>query len=150
MSRITTIKKFKSMCLLFSGSIAAHAAPSQDIGSASSGDISSGNLLVQFLIGFIIVILLIFILAKMMRGLQKVHPGSKGKLRILGAVSLGTRERAILVQVGKDQVLIGVAPGRVSRLHVIENMVPDEADNAVRDTGFANRLKQVLATRTGA
>jgi flagellar protein FliO/FliZ len=34
--------------------------------------------------------------------------------------ALGTRERAVLIRVGERQVLIGVAPGSVRMLHLVE------------------------------
>ena len=47
----------------------------------------------------------------------------------LAQVSLGTRERAVLLRVGAFQVLVGVAPGNVRTLHVIDGVAePDVAD----------------------
>jgi len=45
-------------------------------------------------------------------------------IEIVADAALGTKERAVLVQVGKQQMLLGVAPGRVSLLHVLEEPVP--------------------------
>ncbi|PZN32910.1 MAG: hypothetical protein DIU71_06325, partial [Proteobacteria bacterium] len=55
-----------------------------------------------------------------MRGFGQVAPGA---VEILADVPLGTKERAVLVQVGSQQLLIGVAPGRVSTLHVLADPV---------------------------
>ena len=38
-------------------------------------------------------------------------------------VSLGTRERAVLIRIGDRQLLLGVAPGNVRTLHVLETAV---------------------------
>jgi flagellar protein FliO/FliZ len=46
--------------------------------------------------------------------------GAGGAIRVLAAQSLGTRERAVLVEVAGRQVLIGVAPGRVQTLLVLD------------------------------
>ena len=43
---------------------------------------------------------------------RKVIGGSVAK--ILGGVSLGTRERLFVVEVGSRWIVVGVAPGRVS------------------------------------
>jgi flagellar protein FliO/FliZ len=46
--------------------------------------------------------------------------GGSANLQLLGQLSLGARERAVLVRVGDRQLLIGVAPGHVCTLHVLE------------------------------
>ena len=40
-----------------------------------------------------------------------------GSLRIVASLAVGQRERAVVVQVGDRQLLLGVAPGRVDLLH---------------------------------
>jgi hypothetical protein len=53
---------------------------------------------------------------------------SAAGLTVLAQVSLGTRERAVLLRVGRLQVLVGVAPGNVRTLHVIDQAIePDVA-----------------------
>ena len=39
---------------------------------------------------------------------------------VLAQVSFGARERAVLLRVGAQQVLVGVAPGNVRTLHIID------------------------------
>ena len=46
-----------------------------------------------------------------------------GPIEIIADVSLGAKERAVLVQVGGKQLLLGVAPGRVNTLHVLDEPV---------------------------
>jgi flagellar protein FliO/FliZ len=57
-------------------------------------------------------------LARRLRGVSGVP--ARG-LEVLAQVSLGTRERAVLIRVGEHQVLVGVAPGSVRTLHVLES-----------------------------
>ncbi|WP_082411724.1 flagellar biosynthetic protein FliO [Methylogaea oryzae] len=42
------------------------------------------------------------------------------QLKVLGGVSLGTRERVVVVQAGGKQLVLGVSPGRVETLCVLE------------------------------
>jgi flagellar protein FliO/FliZ len=84
----------------------AIAAPSA---LAASGQMLVSLLLVMGLIGGLFVVL------KRMQ----VRGGASGAIRVLAAQSLGTRERAVLVEVAGRQVLIGVAPGRVQTLLVL-------------------------------
>jgi flagellar protein FliO/FliZ len=58
-------------------------------------------------------------LARRVRG---AGGASSSGLTVLAQVSLGQRERAVLLRVGTQQVLIGVAPGNVRTLHVIDGV----------------------------
>ena len=57
-------------------------------------------------------------LARRMRGF-----GSRvgNAIDVLADVPLGPKERAVLLKVGTEQILVGVAPGRVSPLHVLRD-----------------------------
>jgi flagellar protein FliO/FliZ len=58
--------------------------------------------------------------------LRRVHglPGSTHRaLRVVATLPVGTRERIAIVQAGDTQVLIGLSPGRIQTLHVLERPV---------------------------
>jgi flagellar protein FliO/FliZ len=93
--------------------------------------------------GLILVIAFILMLAWLVRRFANLPMAGKGAIRVLGGVALGSRERAVLVAVGGTRLLIGVAPGRVQTLHVLD----DAAAEAV-DQGFAGRLATASAERT--
>jgi len=65
-----------------------------------------------------------------------------GGLRVLGGLSMGTRERVVLLQVGETQLLLGVAPGRVQTLHVLEQ--PLDFGKPVTGSGFSDQLSRIL------
>ena len=53
---------------------------------------------------------------------RRMHGGSgtrSGALQVLAQLPLGPRERAVLVRVGSEQLLLGVANGSVRTLHVL-------------------------------
>jgi len=52
-----------------------------------------------------------------------------GTVAMLGGVAVGSRERVVLLKVGDTQVLVGVAPGRVSTLHVFGGEDTSEAQH---------------------
>ena len=58
-------------------------------------------------------------LARRVRGIGR----SGNALDVIAEMPLGPKERAVLLKVGTEQVLIGVAPGRVSALHVLREPV---------------------------
>jgi flagellar protein FliO/FliZ len=71
----------------------------------------------QVLAGLALVLVLIGLTAWGSRRLQAFKPHGRGRLRIVDALPLGTRERLLLVEVDGARVLLGVSAGRISALH---------------------------------
>jgi len=71
--------------------------------------------------------------AWLMRRMRSMTGSSAGALEVLAQVSLGTRERAVLVRVGEQQLLIGVAPGNVRTLHVLTVPMSAQPPTAIVD-----------------
>jgi flagellar protein FliO/FliZ len=57
--------------------------------------------------------------SRRLRGLSGGH--SAGSLEVLTQVTLGSRERAVLLRVGTRRLLVGVAAGSVRTLHVLDD-----------------------------
>lgn len=91
---------------------APFAAPAAAPGDASAG----GAWRVSF--ALLLVVALVFIAAWLMRRVMGTPAASSQRIRILAQVSLGARERAVLVRLGDHELLLGVAPGNVRTLHV--------------------------------
>lgn len=98
-----------------------------------------GGVLFETLIGLVVVVGLILALGWFLRRFGGLPVAGKGVIRVLGGISLGPRERAVLLQIGETRLLVGVAPGRVQTLHVLEG------DSAVADDecmdGFSRQLE---------
>jgi flagellar protein FliO/FliZ len=82
----------------------------------------------------IIVLAAIFIVAWVVRRMRLAGNRVGGGLDILADVPLGQKERAVLLRVGNQQVLLGVAPGRVNTLHVL----PEPLELAKPPAGSSN------------
>jgi len=59
--------------------------------------------------------------------------GGAGRMRVAGGLSLGMWEKIVLLQVGKKQLILGVTPGRIQTLHVLEG------DDGLIETEMAAR-----------
>jgi flagellar protein FliO/FliZ len=95
------------------------AAPAA-VESATPAGVGS---LTQVTLSLGLVLALIFAAAwavRRMRGFGRVASGS---LDVLADLPLGQKERAVLIRVGTKQILLGVAPGRVTTLHVLTEPV---------------------------
>lgn len=105
--------------------------------------------LIRLIVGLIAVLAMILALAWLLKRSGGVGRPLGGKLRVLGALSVGQRERVVLVQVGEKQLLLGVAPGRVQALHVLEQPLegPEEPPRGAagrRGETFAERLRGLM------
>lgn len=63
-------------------------------------------------------------------------------MKVVAALSVGARERVVLLDVGGEQLLLGVAPGRVNMLHRFEQ--PVVATDAESSDTFAAKIRQVM------
>ncbi len=128
-----------SVNILASGSVAA-AQPLPGV---------EGAAVIRIVLALLLVLALIGGLAWMLRRYGPVQGAVSGELRVLASLSVGHRERVVLVQIGETQLLLGVAPGRVQTLHVLDrpvagvsgtNGVPRE----VQGSPFAERLRRMM------
>ncbi|MBE0469305.1 MAG: flagellar biosynthetic protein FliO [Methyloprofundus sp.] len=71
-----------------------------------------------------------------------------GQMRVLAGLSLGAKERVVLLQLGNKQLLLGVSPGRVEALHTLEGedclIFEDAHLKGVGESQFAQKLRQVI------
>lgn len=124
--------------------------------AAGQGVIFAGgsDAMLQTAIWLLVIVGLILLLAWAARRFTNIGPRSVGAMRVLSALPVGNRERIALIQVGDKQLLIGVAPGHVSTLHVFdENIVPAQTGNAAfsqsadsRALGFGQILRSTMRT----
>ncbi|MDB5799903.1 MAG: fliO [Rhodocyclales bacterium] len=104
---------------------------------------------VQMLVGLAIVMAALFGVLAMLRRLQGGRTHLIGGLKVIGATSVGPRERVVLVALGSKVLVLGVTPGRVSALHTMEAAeLPQQPEQVPAKAGdFAARLRQLLEKR---
>lgn len=100
--------------------------------------------ILQVVMALVLVLLLIVGMGWLMRRVTAFSYGSGGVIRVLGGVPVGQRERAVLVQVGEQQLLLGVAPGRVQTLYVLPQPISVGGASTGAGESFADRLSAVL------
>jgi len=97
----------------------------------------------QIVISLVLVLLIIFISAWLLRRYGRFPGVAEGNLKVLGALSVGQRERILLLQVGSEQILVGVTSNRISRLHQLEEPV-EMTETIPVGTQFSQRLQEAL------
>lgn len=93
--------------------------------------------------GLIMVLGMIFLMAKIGK---KFHPSINAPdraLKIVSILSLGTKEKVALIQVGSKQLLVGVTPQSI-------NMLLDIAEPIHLDTQSTGNTKSILSARTAS
>ena len=100
----------------------------------------SGSYLFQLILGLIIVLICIVALAWFAKRMNRLQSSTGSMLKIIGGLSMGSRERVVLLQVGSEQLLIGVSPGRISKLHVLDTPLEDAETNLEKT--FAENLAE--------
>jgi flagellar protein FliO/FliZ len=111
---------------LTTGAVASAADPSRPFASPTVVDSATPpgvGSLGQVTLSLGLVLALIFAAAWIVRRMRGFGRPASGALDVLADLPLGQKERAVLVRVGKQQILLGVAPGRVSTLHVLTEPV---------------------------
>ncbi|MGB1580952.1 MAG: flagellar biosynthetic protein FliO [Nevskiales bacterium] len=69
----------------------------------------------------LLVLACFFVLAKLLQRLQSGGRGNTEQLRVVSAMAVGNRERVVLVEAQGKTIMLGVAPGRVSPIHVFDS-----------------------------
>ena len=100
----------------------------------------------QIIISLVLVLLIIFVAAWLLRRYGRFPGVADGNLKVLGALSVGQRERILLLQVGDEQILVGVTSSRITRLHQLEEPI-EVKDNVPVSGQFSQRLQEALKPR---
>jgi flagellar protein FliO/FliZ len=114
----------------------------------SNADYMSSDYLLQMIVGLVLVLVCIIALAWFAKRFRYMQSSSVASMQILGGISMGARERVVLMQVGSTRLLLGVAPGCINTLHVMDQTfddaeLADETATSVEES-FATRLGSAL------
>ena len=97
----------------------------------------------QLIFSLILVVVLILAVAWLLKRFGGFSATTSGNMKIIEALSMGTRDRIVLLQVGEQQVLLGVSPGKVEMLCTLEKPV-ETVVSAELQGSFAERFADAL------
>jgi flagellar protein FliO/FliZ len=125
-----------SICFLYSVGANAqkHLAP-----------VISGGEFWKVILGLFFVIVCILVLSIFVRKINGIGLTNHHFFKVISGVSLGTKERLLLVKAGQDYFLIGVSQGRVSKIH---DYGPDIQLPEVEKMSFSKILQEKLKKST--
>ncbi|PHS26611.1 MAG: flagellar biosynthetic protein FliO [Methylophaga sp.] len=129
-------------------SFAAEIEKTADLKTLSGSPLNS-TVLLETLGGLLLVLAIIAFLTWLLRRTGQFNSAANGKIKIIAGLSLGSREKAVLLQVGEQQILLGVTPQHIQTLHILENNIETQNKAKAVTSGFADKLQQMMKKNTG-
>ncbi|MFK8079291.1 MAG: flagellar biosynthetic protein FliO [Granulosicoccus sp.] len=94
-------------------------------------------------VALVVVLVVFWLFARVMRQFQGFQGGMHHGLKIISALSVGQRERVIVVQAGEQQLVLGVTSSNINTLYVLERPLA-EGTTPSGSGDFKNKLNAAL------
>ncbi|WP_405239181.1 flagellar biosynthetic protein FliO [Lentisalinibacter orientalis] len=109
----------------------------------------SGTELLSMSMNLLLVIGAILLFGWIYSRSQGLRAARNGHFRVLAAQPLGAKEKVVLLQVGEQQVVVGISPGGMNTLLVPEKpVVPFAPAPGDDERSFTERLRAAVAGTT--
>ena len=110
--------------------------------------VSSGSI-VQIIFSLLLVLAAIVLVAWLLKRMNVVRQGSGNLLKVLGGISIGQRERIVLIEVQDTWLVVGVGSGQIRTLHTLDRpkiLAQQESDDSspIEKNRFAELLSHAL------
>ena len=108
----------------------------------------------QIMTSLTLILLLIFVGAWLVKRFGRVNGVASDKMQVLANMAVGQRERIILLEIGGEQLLIGVTPSQVNFLYELKEPIDfnKQQNSAVGlsqkiSQNFAEKLQDAMQSR---
>lgn len=104
-----------------------------------------GGHVLQMVLSLGIIVILIASCAYAIRKISFTQGRSDNAIKIVASLSLGAREKLVLIQIGEQQILLSMTPGEINKIVVFDEPVV----SSERDAGLSNfkRTLQEIMTK---
>jgi flagellar protein FliO/FliZ len=106
----------------------------------------------QMLFALLVVLGLLFSVAWLLKRFGPVRTLNNATVKIVGGISVGNRERIVVVEVADQWIVVGVAPGRINTLSTMpkqDTTINADVDAIPPVQNFALWLKKTIDKRNG-
>lgn len=100
----------------------------------------SGFYLLKLVLSLLLVLGIFIFLARIIRRFNGFQKTSAGPLAVLAGISLGPRERLVVVKAGNDQLLLGISPAGIVKLQEFDSPVIIESEST--EENFQTQLNK--------
>lgn len=97
--------------------------------------------MLQWMLSLFVVIMVIVMLAWLAKK-SRVFGSNHNQLNVIATMPLGPKERLMVVEVGKEQVLLGVTGQQINLLKTLTE--PLTTETAMTTNPFANKLAEMM------
>ena len=98
-------------------------------------------------LGLVVILVLIFSVAWFMKKMGYSNVTRQGQLKIIASLNLGAKEKIALIQVGKQQLLVGMTATQINTLYVLDEVIEEakiKQAAAAGDGIFASKFAEFL------
>jgi flagellar protein FliO/FliZ len=118
------------------------------IGLAQPASPLSVGSLTQLTVSLIAIVALILAISWALKRLRLAGPRGSGEIVVLDELSVGPRDRIVLVRVGESQLLVGIGASGLVPLTPLAT--PIVLKGGTRSPAFAERLREMMKRPGGA
>jgi flagellar protein FliO/FliZ len=104
--------------------------------------------LTQLTLSLLAIVALILAISWVLKRLKLSNPRGSGEIAVIDEVSVGPRERIVLVRVGESQVLVGISASGLVPLTPLA--APIVLKGGPRTPAFAERLRDMMKRPGGS
>jgi len=101
---------------------------------------------VQMLFGLFAIITFIFAVAWLIKRMGTLNPNHSTHLKIVAGLSVGQREKIVIVQVMDEQFLVGITQSNIQLLNKLDKSIP--VPNMPTLGGFQEKLQSAMSNFT--
>lgn len=118
--------------------------------AAETAAISPTTGLLQIFLGLIAVLTLMGVAAWFFKKIGPVNSGNKIAVKIVGGVSVGNRERIMVVEVADQWIVVGVTANQINTLSTMpkQEKLVEETISTTPENQFSTWLKRTMAKRS--
>lgn len=98
----------------------------------------------EVFLALLVTIGLILALAWFLKKVNQTRFSLQKNMQVKSVLPLSSKERLMVVQVGQEQLLIGVAPGSVNFLKTLEANIDEDTEEELFSSVFSTFLKKAL------
>jgi len=108
----------------------------------------STSSILQVIVGLVVVLAVFAVSAFVLKRMGRFSSLDNGAMKIVATLTMGTRERIVLLQAGEQQIVIGISPGRMQTLCQLEKPI-EISDSDVKSSGsFSEKLVSAMKSRS--
>lgn len=134
------IKRTQILLMMFFSLMAKAACA---LPAENSNNMISHSELMRVISGLLLVLLIIIVLSWLVKRMQSANFSSSKGFQSIASITLGPKERVMLLKVGERYLLMGVGAGSVTLLYDFGDQLPPGFDLANKST-FAELLKSAV------